>query len=122
MTGDAEEIVAVRFKLSDTTRMLRHAREWNFYNGTALAYFALQPILWWPEGAQAGLPMDQPQGWKVEFHGLNSPSPTPVMVTMHLPRSVLAREQHVPYAIVAVEPDDQSCIDTPRMNPDGRKR
>ncbi len=95
---DPGDMITVRFELDRATRMRRHPPEWEFYNGTTLAYFADKPIMWWPDGDRIGLRMDQPRGWSVDVTNIYPGRAR--MVTMRLPRSSLARELRTPYDIV----------------------
>lgn len=94
----ADDMVTVRFALADAHKTRRHPEEWAFYSGTALASFAYQPFMWWPEGAPIGLPIDLPPGWKAEVTGTYPSSPS--TVTLRLPRAALARETRTPYTLV----------------------
>ncbi|MEU8740525.1 hypothetical protein AB0K62_13605 [Streptomyces halstedii] len=94
------ETVTVRFKLKDTVKRRNHQLHgYEFYEGTWMRYFADLPIMWWPEDAQAGLPMDQLAEAKLDFLPPEAPD-GPVLVEMTLPRNRLHRERRCPYTVV----------------------
>ncbi|MEU7230031.1 hypothetical protein [Streptomyces chrestomyceticus] len=93
--------MTARFRLKDTVMRYRHPGDLAGYDGTCMRYFAGRPVMWWPEGAQSGLPMERlAAGSELKFPHVDGRQWGPVWVEMRLTRAALAAERHAPYTIV----------------------